>query len=118
MIDRQLVAGRLGKLLRAARSCARGRRAQRFQQRRHGHVGLAVDEDIDRRQALIVHAPAIVQVMIDRHLNDLGGDIADGLERARQVEPVEAEDDVGCADCIRRLGREHRATGRAGMEIM
>ena len=56
--------------------------------------------------------------MIDGHLNDLGADIANGLECARRVEPVEAEDNVSCADCIRRLGSEHRATGRAGMEIM
>ncbi len=57
-------------------------------------------------------------MMIDGHLDDFGADIADRLERARRVEPVEAEDNVGCADCVRGLGGEHRATGRAGMEIM
>ncbi len=56
--------------------------------------------------------------MIDRNLDDLGGNTADGLERARRVEPVEAEDDVGCANCVGRLGSEHGATGRASMEIM
>src|SRR4029079_312741 len=97
---------------------AREARTKRLQQRRHCHIGLAVDEDIDRPKTLIVHAPAIVQMMIDGHLDDFGAGITDGLERASRVEPVEAEDNVSRADCVRRLGSEHRATGRASMEIM
>ena len=73
-------------------------RAERIEQSRHRGVRLAGDHHIDRRQALIVHAPAIVQMMIDRDLHHLGRDVAaDTLERAGDVDPVEAENDVGGA---------------------
>ena len=38
------------------------------------------------------------------------------LEGAGDVDPVEAEDDVGGADGVGRFGRQHGAAGRAGMQ--
>ena len=111
MIDGELALGELGKFAGHRRDRARAARAERGEQRRHRGVGLAGDKDIDRRQALIVHAPAIVQAVIDRHLHDFGGDAADLLEGAGDVDPVEAENDVGGADGVGRLGRQHVPPG-------
>ena len=43
---------------------------------------------------------------------------AELLEGAGEIDPVEAEDDVGVADRVGRLGRQHDAAGRAGMQRM
>src|SRR5665647_2221672 len=96
MVDPQLAGAELGKLPLDRRRCGRRAGAERFEQRGHGDVRFAADEHIDRRQALVVHAPAIVQVMIERHLDDLGGELAAAiLEGAGDVEPIEADDHVG-----------------------
>ena len=79
---------------------------------------------IDRRQGLMVHAPAIVHVVVERDLDDLGAGVGAvaALQRAGEIDPVEAEDHVG----LRRVRRgrrrpaniagraEHAADGRSG----
>ena len=100
------------------------------EQRRDGRVGFGRDEQVHRRQALVVHAPAVVQVLVERHL-DHGRrrHAADRLEGAAEIDPVEAEDDVGVlhrgdqivggegrriADVQRMIGRERRADLEVG----
>ena len=47
---------------------------------------------VDRRQALIIHAPAVMQAVVERDMHDLAGRRpADRLERAGEIDPVEAE---------------------------
>src|SRR5215470_4151660 len=56
---------------------------------------------VHRRQTLVIHTPAAMTVKIDRNLNDLrldGVRAVSGLERACDVEPVEAHDHVRVAD--------------------
>ncbi len=115
MIDGELVTGRLERL-DPGRHQMRFGRPERSEQRGNRHVRLAVNYNIDWRQALIVHAPAVVQTMIDRNLHELGGDVAARiLERAGDVDPVETENDVGGTDGFRCLRREHRSAGRTCM---
>jgi len=59
-----------------------------------------------------------MQMMIDGHLDELGTDIADGLESARRVEPVETEDHIGRANGVGGFLRKYRAAGRAGLELL
>src|SRR5215472_19058290 len=60
------------------RTCAEG-----LEQIRHDGIRRRREKQIDRRQRLIVHAPAIVQAVVDRDLDDLGGGGgADGFECA------------------------------------
>ena len=99
-------------------------------QRGHGGIGLRRDEQVDRRQALVVHAPAVVQVLVERHL-DHGRRRrrAARLERAAEIDPVETEDHVGVlhggdhvvgreggreAEMQRMVGRERRADLEVG----
>ena len=99
-------------------------------QRRDRGVGLRRDEQVDRRQALVVHAPAVVQVLVERHLDDgRRRHAADRLEGAAEIDPVEAEDHVGVlhrgdqvvgregrgiAEMQRMIGRERRADLEVG----
>ena len=60
-----------------------------------------------------------MQAMVDRHLHDLGGDIAAGiLECAGDVDPVETDNDVGSADSLDRLLNQNRTTGAACVQRM
>ena len=75
----------------------------------HDHVGLRGKQDVDRRQRLIIHAPAAMQRVIERRMDDRGRSVAARrLQCAAQVDPIEAHDDVGFLD--RRggvAGQEH-----------
>ena len=115
VVDRELVAGRRRQvvLVRGGRALAL---AERSEQGGHRRLRLAGEEDVDRRQALIVHAPAIVQLMIDRDLDHLGAESAAILERAGGIEPVEAEDHVGVADRLDRGCVERHHARRADMQ--
>ena len=96
MIDGELAAGQCWEFLRDRRDRALAAGAKGCEQGRNCDVGLASDHHIDRWQALIIHAPTIVQMVIDRDLHDFGRDIAaETLKGAGNVDPVEAEDDVG-----------------------
>ena len=67
-------------------------------QQRHRWFRLAQQIKVNRWQALVVHAPAVVAVLVHRHLDDFASNnlVAPGLlERARQVEPVQAEHHIG-----------------------
>ena len=72
------------------------------------------DEQIDRRQALVIHAPAIVQDVVERDLDDLGAgkSVAGRAQRPGEIDPVEAEDDVGFGDGLGGVG--HREDAGAG----
>ena len=75
-----------------------GARLQRIEQRADDGIGLCGQQHVDGGQGLIVHAPAAVQAMIERGMDDLGGRAGRAehrLDRATQIDPVEAEDDVG-----------------------
>ena len=105
-------------------------RRDRLEQHRDRRVGLGPDEEIDRRESLVIHVPAAMQQVIERHLNNLRRRFtaAGGLERTGQIDPVQAQDHVGLGDglaglrpqqdarrvCVERMiGRE----GGAHLEI-
>ena len=100
-------------------------------QRSDGSIGGRLEHQVDGWQSLVIHAPAVVQAMIERHVNDLCGrfTIACSLQRARQIDPVERQNDVcrgdslGCGrhqhhcrrvDVERMLGRERGADFQIG----
>ena len=64
---------------------------------RHDGLRLAEQVHVGGRQPLVLHAPAVVHELIDRDLDDLGGHGRGAprlLQRAAQVEPVEAQHDI------------------------
>ncbi len=78
-------------------------RRERIHERMHDLVGLGGQQHVDDRQALVIHAPAVVQRMVLRNLDDRRGGlgVAEGSgQRAGQVGPVEAEDDIRARDCF------------------
>ena len=134
-VGRRHLACRRGLVLermrtRGVRLLRLGAAPDRSDQRRDGRVGLRRDEQVDGRQALVVHAPAVVQVLVERHLDDGGRRRhAAGFEGAAEVDPVEAEDHVGFldrsdqvvggkrrreAEMQRMVGRERRADLEVG----
>ena len=103
-----------------ARLCRGGRardaRLDERQERRDRDVGRDREVDVGGRQALIVHAPAVVELVVERGEDDLGLYlvIAIGrLERAAEIDPVEAEDRIGLAQRGEGLGTRLVAGGRA-----
>ena len=74
-------------------------------------VGRRQDLQVHRRQSEVIHAPAVVQVVVHRAVNDLGFDLrvlAQGLdEMTLQVHPVQRQDNVGI---LGHLGRCRRGT--------
>ena len=79
--------------------------------------GSAVDRQVDRRQAEVVHAPAVVQRVIERDVRDLRRCVRGLLrylqEEAVEIDPVEADDEVGIPDDVlglraQPIGRRHR----------
>ena len=55
---------------------------------RDQHIRIGGHRHIDRRQAEVVHAPAVVQHLIERDMRDLGGRVR-GLARDLEKEAVE-----------------------------
>ena len=47
--------------------------ADRLEQLRHDAIGIGGQKKIDGGQSLVVHAPAVVDAVIERNLNDFGG---------------------------------------------
>ena len=106
--------------------------AERRIELRDHHVAGRRRKHVDRRQLLVLHVGAVVQVLVERAGDDLRRDraVALGLaQRAAEIHPVEREDDVGLAhqlarfldDRVERLGvvvrivaREHRALLEVG----
>ena len=88
-----------------------------LQRARHGgrgDVGVRRQQQIDGRQRHVIHAPAIVDDVIERHLNDLGLRFLRperGLEGAAKIHPVEAEDHIGFLDRLKRVLRSARPVG-------
>ncbi len=83
-------------------------------------VGRREDREIGWRHRLIVHAPAVVHVLIERALDDLPARqlaTAGLAQRAAEVDPVEAQDHVGVADRLRRAAG-HVETRRERMQRM
>ena len=81
--------------------------AERANERVDDLIGIGGKQHIDYRQRLMVHAPAIVQRMVLRDLDDPRHRIAfaeSSDQRARKVRPVEAQDDVGARDRVAGLG--------------
>ena len=120
MIDGELVAGRLEWLVGARR---RPRAAwpgpSASSKAGTAASGVAGDEHVDRRQALIVHAPAVVQMMVDRDLHDLGASTAPAClsvparstqSRLRMTSAARMR--------LQRFGRRRDEAGRAGMQRM
>ena len=60
----------------------------------------------------MVHAPAVVHLIVDRDADDLGagGWCLGGAQRAGKIDPIEAEDHVGGAERREpfRVGHQHR----------
>ena len=101
------------------RACAwRGVVAPRRRARRAARAptasGSAAMMQVDRRQPLMVHAPAVVQLVIERDVDDLG---RAARRRTRscsvpgEVDPVEAEDHVGRRDRRRAVRRRAGSPG-------
>ena len=98
---------------RSAAGCRRMRHGARFaadayrlDQLRHDAIGIGGQKKIDGWQSLVVHAPAVVDAVIERNLNDFGAgrDVGDA-QRAGKIDPVEAQDDVRAThglDAVRR----------------
>jgi hypothetical protein len=87
-----------------------GRRigAEYREQRRDQRIRGREDRDVGWRQRLIVHVPAVMDVLIERALHDPGArqfTAARLRERAAEVDPVEAHDDIGVADQSARAAR-------------
>ena len=129
------VRGRRSLLPQVRRTRARRAAAEsassRSEERRDHRVRRRQDCDVGRRQPLVVHVPAVVDVLIERALNDFGLRqlAAAGLgKRAAEVDPVEAHDHVGVADQPSRVagnverGRKRvkamaRRKARAGLDV-
>ena len=83
-------------------------------------VRVGRNEQVGRRQRLMIHAPAVMKLVVERdsdHLRRRRDGAARGLQRAGQIDPVEAQDHVGGSDRLRRfLHRECRR--RAGVQRM
>ena len=67
----------------------------------HEPIGICQQEDLRRRQRLVVLAPAAMQIgvlrtLYDRRARELS--VARLAQRARKIDPVQAEDDVRLAD--------------------
>ena len=93
---------------------------QLFEQRRDHLIRLRCDQHVDQRQRLVIHAPASVQLMILRDLNNrrrwrLVAECRD--QRATEIDPIEADDDIGVGDDLPRF-RYRVDTGRACMQFM
>src|SRR5262245_31622246 len=73
MIDRELAVLELRKFLVHRLNRMRLARSERGHQCGPRDIGFGVNEYVHRRKALIVHAPAVVQVVIDRNLDDARG---------------------------------------------
>ena len=70
--------------------------------RRHRHI--------DRRQRLIFHVGAGMQVLVERAGDDFCRYIADVLglaQRAAEIDPIERDDDIGFAQQFARVLAEH-----------
>ncbi len=99
---------------------ARHRRsAHRPGQGDHGIVRIGRDEQVDRRQRLVIHAPAVMELMIRRNLDDLClGRRPRRAQGAGQIDPIEAEDDVGASDDLCGFAGGHQQGRFASMERM
>src|SRR6185295_3449780 len=91
MIDGELVARKLREVLFGCGRGLRTVRPQRGDKRRHSDIGFAIEEHVDRREALIVPAPAIMKMMVERHLKDARGwhrCAKDRFQRSGNIHPV------------------------------
>ena len=73
-------------------------------------VGGGRHQHVDRRQRLVFHVGAGMQVLVERRADDLGRDLAGLLrlpQRAAEIDPVERQDDVGLAQQFARRFAEH-----------
>ena len=73
MLDRERAIGEFRQRARgAATTEGFARTAEMFEQSRHGLIRIRRKKEIDRGQALIIHAPAVMHMMVDRDLDHLG----------------------------------------------
>ena len=80
--------------------------ADRFDEFADDDIRISGQQEVHRRQSLVVHAPAAVQVRIGRDLYDLGADglgAPDLLQDAGEIDPVEREHHVGLAQELGRV---------------
>ena len=111
---RDRTRARIGRRLLPARVSTR----QFVDQGANGNVGISREQDIDRRQRLIIHVPAAMQRVVERCVNRRRRAIAAGSgERAPEIDPVEAQDYVGLRDDVGGLARQQHA-GRGAMQWM
>ena len=93
---------------------------ERGNQQRHCVFRIGREHQIDRREPLVVHAPAIVDLVVDRDTDDLRVRPRRfrGLQRPGEIDPVEAEDNVGLRERCQSLGIGGQHRGRAEMQRM
>ena len=95
--------------------CGQGARRDGLIQGRNGRIGFAQHVHVGWGQAATVHAPAPVDVHVQRHMDDLrgaGGPLQGLLERATWVDPVEHQHHIGFAHSGAGLWA-HEVGGRA-----
>src|SRR5262249_18596706 len=96
-------------------------RSEGGQQRRHSEGRLAVKEYVDRREPLIVHAPAVVQMVIDRYLNNARRRHTGAkcrFQNSGKIQPVETQNNVGLTYRIGGLCSDPYNAGRPDMKLM
>jgi hypothetical protein len=87
---------------------------------RDQRIGHDEKREIAHRQRLIVGVPAVVDVLIERALDDLGArglTVAGLQQRAAEIDPVEAQNRVGVAHELRRR-TGHVQAGRKRMQLV
>ncbi|KAJ8136077.1 hypothetical protein OY671_010710, partial [Metschnikowia pulcherrima] len=87
-----------------------------FDDRRHEGVRVAQEGEICSGQRSVIHGPAVVDVSIQRHVDDasMACGVAKGSAQCPgQVEPVQTDDQVGLPKCPRGSGREEEPWGGA-----
>ena len=121
MIDGELVARRLERFA-AGGAAPRAAWPGRAPASSAGTAasGSQAMQHVDRRQALVVHAPAVVQMMVDGDLDDLGGDGAAGVLEACRRRSSQSRLRMTSAARIASAASERRrdGAGRAGMQRM
>src|SRR5262245_61147951 len=121
MIDRELAVLELRKFLVHRLNRMRLARSERGHQCGPRDIGFAVNEYVHRRKTLIVHAPAVVQMVIDRNLDDARGRHAGAEYRFQgsgKIDPIETQNDVSLAYRIGRLRSDADRAGRADVQPM
>ena len=97
---------RAGKFLRCR--CQRSSAWLQFElgdEQRNSRFGCSEKRQIDWRKRLVIHAPAVMAILVGRTVNDCRAwrlSIAGLAQRATKINPIQTEDHIRIADHLRR----------------